>query len=104
MFMQKGNSSYGFEGTSDGSKDYCCYCARWETPGLTWSKLENDWSGLACERCKSRLSTDCEMREARKAAARAAEVNCDAGGAHNWQLIPGQSRLFCSKCANQKSL
>ena len=40
------------------------------------------------------------MREARKAA----EMKCAAGGAHNWQLIPGQSRLFCSKCANQKSL
>ena len=31
-------------------------------------------------------------------------MKCDAGGAHNWQLIPGQSRLFCSKCAKTKTL
>ena len=67
--------------------------------------LVSDWEKLSCERCKTRLQTDVETREAAEAASAAAEMKCGAdGGTHNWQLIPGESRLFCSKCAKTKSL
>ena len=61
-------------------------------PKIEWSRM--------CRVCKDReLDMDREAEE-REEAKRA--QTCIDDRLHNWQVIPGTTQLFCTKCAKRR--